>query len=94
MEEVSLRQSFPAGLESRRVMSLTVSADVPEGTEIRFRIRTRVNQEAWTEWRDLTSLDRLPPGHETEVEAVLHTDDGCLTPRLVAMQPVWSPTIE
>ena len=30
-------------------------------------------------------------GGKWKCKALLHTDDGYLTPRLVAMQPVWRP---
>lgn len=94
LREGTLSRRFPAGPEPRRAVSLTVSANVPEGAQIRFRVRTRINGAPWSEWCDPASLDELPPGHEAEVEAVLHTDDGCLIPRLVAMQPVWSRPAE
>lgn len=90
VREGTLTQRFSAGPEPRHIRSLNVSADVPEATQIRFRVRTRTGGQPWSEWRDRESLDELPPGQEAEVEAVLHTDDGCVTPRLVAIQPVWS----
>ncbi|NLS95616.1 MAG: hypothetical protein GXX96_26075 [Planctomycetaceae bacterium] len=89
VREGTLWQRFSAGAEPRRVASLRVSAEVPEATQIGCRVRTRKAGSPWSEWQEAASLGQLPPGHEAEVEAVLHTDDGCVTPRLLEVQPVW-----
>ncbi len=90
VREGTISQRFSAGPKPRRIQSLSVSADIPDPTWIRFRTRTRQDGSPWSEWRAATSLEELPPGHEAEVEAVLHTDDGYATPRLVALQPIWN----
>ncbi|NLX96365.1 MAG: hypothetical protein GXY83_09330 [Rhodopirellula sp.] len=90
VREGTLSQRFPAGPKPRAMESLRISAVTPEGTTISFRVRTRVGGAPWSGWRDRATLDELPAGHEAEVEAILHTDDGYRTPRLIAMRPVWS----
>ena len=86
----SVSQRFHAGPKPRPITSLKVSASVPAGTTLRFRMRTRLTGHPWSDWHRLDSIGDLPPGNDAEVEATLHADDGYLTPRLIVMHPIWN----
>ena len=93
VREGTVRRSFQSGAAPLRVSRLMVAAAAPSGTFVRFRARTRLGGEGWSEWKDEADVAQLPPGTEADVEATLHTDDGYLTPRLIEMKPVWKADV-
>jgi hypothetical protein len=82
-----VRRTFTCGPRPKSIVRLITLADAPSGTSVGFRARTRSAGGEWSEWRDEGDVDRLPPGAEAQVEARLHTDDGCFTPAVKLMYP-------
>jgi hypothetical protein len=90
VREGTVRLRFQGPGAPKPVLRLLVAADAPASTWVRFRARTRTVGGAWSEWQPRERVPDLPAGNEAELEAVLHTDDGRLTPRLVEMSPAWA----
>lgn len=90
VREGTVRQRFRAPARSGRVDRLEVAASVPAGTSVEYRVRVPRPDGSWSEWVPNDRVRELPAAPEAEVEALLRTDDGCLTPRIAAMRPVWS----
>ncbi len=91
VREGTVRQVFQSGAGPKELMRLTTAAAVPAGTSVSFRVRTRLSSGAWSSWAEAKRVAQLPAGAEAEIEAILHTDDGYLTPRVIAMRPLWKP---
>jgi len=78
---------------------LAIADEIPAGTSVVYRARTRLNGKAWSNWKDQASVSKLPAGDEAQVEATLHTDDGYHTPTIILVAPqkdpyweeVWQP---
>jgi len=87
VREGTVRRTFTCGRRPRRIVRLMTLADAPFGTFVGFRARTRSAGDDWSEWREETEVAQLPPGTEAQVEARLHTDDGCFTPAVKLMYP-------
>jgi len=81
--------------EARKLDALDTAAAVPEQTRVEFRIRMQGEDGQWSEWVAPERVTELPAGNKVQVEAALHTDDGCFTPRVILMEPrtgaTWEP---
>jgi hypothetical protein len=91
VREGTVRLRFAGPETPKPILRLLVAANAPASTSLRFRARTRARNGPWSEWAPRERVRDLPPGNEAELEAVLHTDDGSLTPRVVEISPVWAP---
>jgi hypothetical protein len=84
-----VRKSFATNGPPRRLQGLAVKTEAPPGTTVSVRARTRADRGAWSDWRDAARAAGLAAGTEVEIEARLHTDDGCVTPAVVELRPIW-----
>jgi hypothetical protein len=91
VREGSVRQAFQSSAGPKGLTRLMTAAAVPPGTSVSYRARTRLSSGAWSDWAEAKSAAQLPVGTDAEIEAILHTDDGYLTPRVIAMHPLWKP---
>ena len=71
----------------QKIDALVTAQSVPEQCSVKYRVRTRTKDGAWSDWQDKAHVNKLPIGTEAEVEATLHTNDGYFTPRIVLMEP-------
>jgi len=88
VREGSYRRMFDCGDTPLKIDYLMLAQSEPSGTSIKYRARTRLKDGQWSEWKEAASVQELPAGNQAQLEALLHTDDGIVTPRVVNMQPV------
>lgn len=89
VREGVLRKTFTVAGPPGRMESLQFEVVTSAHTSVAVRVRTRLSGGAWSDWRDGAQTAALPAGNEAEVEVTLRTDDGCVTPRVTSLQPVW-----
>ena len=100
VRDCTARLTFTCGEQPRPIGRIITAAVTPPGTAAEFRARTRLGAGPWSPWEEAADVRRLPSGTEAEVEARLHTDDGCLTPAVALVypacempwgEPTWQP---
>ena len=89
VREGLLQKTFTVTGTPRCIGKLELSATMPPQTSVAGRARTRLIGGAWSAWHTASDVAQLPAGNEAELEVNLHTDDGCASPRVTAVQPVW-----
>ena len=97
LREGSMRRLFTCEGSPQPIERLVTAVVAPQGTAVAFRARTRLKGGAWTDWKDALRVKDLAAGSEAQIEARLHTDDGCFTPSVNVMYPLcgspWAPPI-
>lgn len=89
VREGTMRQVFSTAGDPRRIERVELDVHVPADTSVKCRVRTRTASGPWSQWQDPSAADRLPAGTEAQVEVVLHTDDGYVTPRVGRVGLSW-----
>ena len=89
VREGTWRRIFTSAGAPRHLERLEISAETLPNTSVAGRMRIRPADGAWGAWQATVRADELPAGNDIEVEMTLHTDDGCVTPQLIAVQPLW-----
>ena len=51
--------------------------------------RVRLGAGHWSVWHDSDHIGELPPAREAEVRAMLHTDDGYVSPSVRQISLEW-----
>lgn len=80
-------RTFSCGEKPLKIDYLMIAESQPADTSIIYQVRTRLKDSEWSEWVPSDQLKQLSEGHEAQIQAQLHTNDGALTPRVVNMAP-------
>ena len=89
VREGTIRKTFRAGSQPRRVGEVAMRVSAPAGTRVEALVRTRQAGGRSSEWKGRADAAELPAGTEAEVLIRMHTDDGLLTPRVSGIRLEW-----
>lgn len=89
VREGMVRLAFKSSSGVKRLENLMVDAQIPSCCTVKYRVRTRLLNSDWSEWKDFDQLATLAAGDDVEVEARMRTNDGYFTPRIKSLLPMW-----
>ncbi|MGB2824421.1 MAG: hypothetical protein WBF17_25825, partial [Phycisphaerae bacterium] len=89
VREGTIRKTFRAGSQPRRVGEVAMRVSAPAGTRVEALVRTCQAGGRSSEWKGRADAAELPAGTEAEVLIRMHTDDGLLTPRVSGIRLEW-----
>jgi hypothetical protein len=87
--EGTVTQRFVHEGQPASVARFTVQVSTPEGTSVAAVARVRLGAGHWSVWHGADRIGELPPAREAEVRAVLHTDDGYVSPSVRQISLEW-----
>lgn len=87
--EGTIVQRFASDGPPGAIERVRIEPYAPDSNCVKAAVRVRQGEQAWSGWRDTERVGDLPPSSEAEVRVTLHTDDGCVSPRVHRIAVEW-----